>query len=215
MTKRPISRRQILQGGLLSGAGLSLIPVGSAKTQIGATPPQIEGPFYPIVEQSDMDADLTQVGDSNTQALGESVTVTGRVFGDDGRPIENAVVDIWQANAAGRYSHETDPNSAPLDPNFQGWAILTTDDEGYYRFRTVRPGAYPAARGWSRPPHIHFKVSRRGYHEVTTQMYFENEPLNDVDRLLKSLNATEQSKLVARQTGDKGAYNFDIVLAAV
>ena len=127
----------------------------------------------------------------------------------------NAVVDIWQANAAGRYSHEADPNPVPLDPNFQGWAIMTTNDKGRYSFKTVRPGAYPAAKGWDRPPHIHFKVSRRGYHDITTQMYFENEPLNDVDHLLKSLNDAEQSKLIARRNKDSGAFIFDVVLGSV
>jgi len=215
MTKSPLSRRRILRAGLLSGAGLGLMPASSAQTLAGVTPRQIEGPFYPNVDQSDKDADLTRVGDSDMQALGEVVTVTGRVLDDAGEPIPNAVVDIWQANAAGRYAHERDPNAAPLDPNFQGWAIMTTDDTGRYSFKTIRPGAYPAARGWDRPPHIHFKVARRGYHEITTQMYFDGEPLNDVDHLLKSLPKPEQSRLIARQKDEHSAFNFDIVLATV
>ena len=215
MSKTNISRRNVLRVGVATGVGFSMTTAYATETMKSVTPPQTSGPFYPIVAQSDKDADLTLFGNSTTLALGEIITVEGKVLGDDGKPIADAVVDIWQANAAGRYAHETDPNPAPLDANFQGWAILKTDADGRYRFKTVRPGAYPAAKGWDRPPHIHFKVSRRGYHEITTQMYFENEPLNDVDRLLNALTNKEQSTLIAKRDGSSGSFSFDIVLAVV
>jgi len=124
-------------------------------------------------------------------------------------------VDIWQANAAGRYAHERDPNPAPLDPNFQGWAILKTDGEGRYRFKTIKPGAYPVSENWTRPPHIHFKVSRRGYREITTQMYFEDEPLNNVDNLLNELPDDLRPTLIATRESKFEPFQFNIVLAKI
>ncbi len=215
MSEKFLSRRKVLQAGLVSGVSLSVSTACASETPKTVTPRQTSGPFYPIVEQADKDADLTVVGNSPDIALGDIVTVEGGVYGDDGSPIADAVVDIWQANAAGRYAHETDRNQAPLDPNFQGWAILKTDANGRYRFKTVKPGAYPAASGWDRPPHIHFKVSRRGYHEITTQMYFENEPLNDVDLILKALSEPEQISVIATRNEVSGAFSFEIVLRKV
>lgn len=214
MPKKNLSRRSVLQAGLVSSLGLGVSTACASETEKTITPAQTSGPFYPVVEQADKDADLTIFGDSPNVALGDIITVEGRVFDRDGVPIAGAVVDIWQANAAGRYAHERDWNPAPLDPNFQGWAILRTDPDGRYRFKTIKPGAYPAAQGWDRPPHIHFKVSRRGYHEITTQMYFENEPLNDVDHILKSLSEPEQTSVVAA-LNQSGVFEFDVVLAKV
>lgn len=215
MRKSKITRRNVLQASVATSLGLGVSSSCISETIQAPTPRQTSGPFYPIVEQVDKDADLTLFGDNTSPALGEIVIVQGTVLGDDGIPIANAVVDIWQANAAGRYAHEIDPNPAPIDPNFQGWAILKTDADGRYRFKTIRPGAYPAAKGWDRPPHIHFKVSRRGYREITTQMYFENEPLNDVDYILKALTTAEQSAVVAKKNIEGGAYNFNVILAKI
>lgn len=214
MPKKNLSRRRVLQAGLVSSLGLGVSTACASETDKTITPAQTSGPFYPVVDQADKDADLTLFGDSANVALGEIVTVEGRVLDNDGAPIADAIVDIWQANAAGRYAHEIDPNPAPLDPNFQGWAILRTDAHGHYRFKTIKPGAYPAAQGWDRPPHIHFKVSRRGYREITTQMYFENEPLNDVDHILRSLSELEQISVIASRT-ELGVFEFDVVLAKV
>ena len=103
-----------------------------------------------------------------------------------GRPLSGIKVEIWQANARGRYSHTKDTNPAPLDPNFQGYGVQITDSNGRYRFKTIKPGADPTGIGnWSRPPHVHFDVT--GRHEaLVTQMYFPNEPLNAKDQLLQS-----------------------------
>ncbi len=210
MSNDTLSRPRFL--GAAAIAGGAALP-GSALAQPVVTPAQTEGPFYPVVEQADKDADLTRVEGREGVAQGEVVIVEGRVTDAGGSPLADAVVDVWQANAAGRYAHEADPNPAPLDPNFQGWAVLRTDAEGRYRFRTIRPGAYSVTDDWSRPPHIHFKVARRGFREITTQMYFEGDPLNDVDRLLNAVPETQRAALVAAP--QDGVYRFDVVLEAV
>lgn len=208
-----LSRRQFLSGASIAGATFAISAAGEQTLRV--TPPHIEGPFYPVVEQADKDADLTVFGDSGAVAKGEIITVQGHVLDESNTPIADAVVDVWQANAAGRYAHERDPNPAPLDPHFQGWAIIKTDAAGRYKFKTVKPGAYPVADDWTRPPHIHFKVSRRGFREITTQMYFEDEPLNDIDRLLNELPADMQSTLIATRQAEPAAFEFNVVLTKV
>lgn len=215
MTERKVSRRDVLGATAVAGTGIALEAASANPATLDVTPPHTEGPFYPVVDQADKDFDLTRIGDADVVATGEIIMVEGQVLDDAGAPVVNAVVDIWQANAAGRYAHELDPNPAPLDPRFQGWGILKTDDEGRYRFKTIRPGAYPVDDSWTRPPHIHFKVSRRGYREITTQMYFENEPLNDVDQLLNELPQDLQPTLIAKRDNDNSAFHFDVVLAKV
>lgn len=185
------------------------------RAQTKATPAQTHGPFYPNVDQADKDAVLTNVQDREVSAAGEVITVQGKVLDEAGMPIAGATVDIWQANAAGRYAHEADPSTAPLDPNFQGWAIMRTDDEGSFRFKTIKPGAYPVTEEWMRPPHIHFKASRRGFREITTQMYFEAEPLNDIDKLLGEVPKDQQSLLVATRESALEPFAFNLVLAKI
>ena len=209
-----LTRRQLVQGSLGAVALVAGAPLLAAEP----TPSQTEGPFFPKKDQADKDLDMTRVEGRSEAALGEVIEISGQVLDEAGAPIAGALVDVWQANSHGRYDHERDPNPAPLDPNFQGWARLTTDAEGRYRVRTIKPGAYPMGEGWSRPPHIHFKVAKRGFREVTTQMYFAGEPLNDVDRLWSSLSPEERGQLtVAFEAGSAGAPtgNFDLVLAKV
>ena len=117
----------------------------------------------------------------------------GRVFNLKGGPVRNAKVEIWQANAHGRYTHPSDTNPAPLDPNFEGSVVLTTDQEGRYRFKTIRPAGYPAGPNRMRPAHIHFQISGR-QDRLVTQMYFEGDPYNDTDRFL--LTALEQKEML-------------------
>jgi protocatechuate 3,4-dioxygenase beta subunit len=100
-------------------------------------------------------------------------------------------VEIWQTNTHGRYTHPSDTNPAPLDPHFEGFAVQTTDAEGRYRFKTIKPGAYPANPNWMRPPHIHFDVTGMS-NRVITQMYFPGEPLNDKDLLLQEVRANKE-----------------------
>lgn len=215
MTNRNISRRGMLAAGAAVGIGASVAHAGNADDPHRLTPTQTEGPFYPTKMQADRDADLTQVEGQDDAAIGKVVVIEGQITDENGEPIAGAVVDIWQANAAGRYAHELEKNPAPLDPNFQGWAIIAADEKGRYRFKTIEPGAYPARESWMRPPHIHFKVSRRGFHELTTQMYFPNHPLNDVDHLFLQTPLNERNRMVAQESGQAGSLVYNVVLAKV
>ncbi len=217
MSEPVIDRRRFL--GALGLAGASAACAGAGGTpepdpERAPTPPEIEGPFYPVQAQKDRDFDLTRVEGLDGVARGEQVWVGGRVIDQHGAPVEDAVVDLWQANAAGRYRHPEDPSRAPLDEHFQGWAIVRSGADGAFRFKTVVPGAYPAAAGWDRPPHIHFKVSKRGFVELVTQMYFPDQPLNDIDRLLLRKTPAERTAMIARRAepGADGLPLLDYVI---
>jgi protocatechuate 3,4-dioxygenase beta subunit len=159
-------------------------------------------------------------------ARGEVIRVAGRVLDEACAPVEGALVDLWQANANGRYSHPADPNPAPLDPNFQGWGQAVTDAEGRYAFRTIKPAAYPLqfmgsgeadeSAGY-RTPHLHFRVSKRGYTELSTQMYFAGEALNEKDGVLRRVPEAERPRVVIAagkdDRDDTPVYGFDLVVA--
>ena len=161
------------------------------------TEDQVLGPFYPIEKPLDRDADLTRVRGRRGTAQGQVIQLGGRVVDLRGRPLSGIKVEIWQANARGRYAHATDANPAPLDPNFQGYGVQVTDKNGLYRFKTIKPGAYPTGIGdWMRPPHVHFDVTGR-HEELVTQMYFPGDALNAKDQLLQSA-APGQPTLIAK-----------------
>jgi protocatechuate 3,4-dioxygenase beta subunit len=146
--------------------------------------PDMAGPRF---EGAVDDDDLTRRG-----PLGERIIVTGTVLGADGRPVPGALVELWQANAAGRYDHPVDDHPAPLDPNFHGAGRCLTDEAGRYRFVTVKPGAYPWKNhhnAW-RPAHVHFSVFGRTFAErLVTQMYFPADPLFPYDPIFQSVAA--------------------------
>ena len=211
------SRRALLR---LSGMGGILLAAGGA--QVAAqparrTPSQVLGPFYPVVKPRDQDADLTTVAGSSGRAAGVVIEIAGRVINRQGQPVGGARIEIWQANAHGRYAHPSDRNPAPLDPHFEGFAVLKTDAEGRYRFTTIKPGAYPEESGVMRAPHIHFDVLGRT-NRLVTQMYFAGEPLNETDRFLRTVGANGDRLIatVARTAGrpetEPLAGNWDIVL---
>jgi len=210
-----ISRRNVLA----TGAGIAAAVLGGNALggSTGPTPPNPEGPFYPKHNQLDKDTDLTLIQGHTERAQGRVIRISGRVLDEDGAPIEGALVDIWQANAFGRYHHEDDPATAPVDPHFQGWGMVKTDGDGNYAFTTIKPGAYNVESGWDRPPHIHFKVSRRGYHELITQMYFAGEELNQKDRLFLSVDENARQRLVVEFEDRDGTPHgdFPIVLRRV
>ncbi|MEJ2180679.1 MAG: protocatechuate 3,4-dioxygenase [Gammaproteobacteria bacterium] len=213
-----LSRRTILKMGL----GISIVPItgascsnSSQSTKQTWTPRQTEGPFYPVHEQEDKDADLTLIQGNEEPALGEIIHVRGRVLDMNGDAIKNAFIEIWQANAKGRYRHYKDPNKAAIDPNFQGWGEIYTDADGMYRFKTIMPGAYPAGPGWTRPPHIHFKVTKQQYYPLITQMYFPGLDLNKTDRILQNLSEADQDMVISRRQltdDEEPVFIFDIVL---
>lgn len=141
-------------------------------------------------------------GRGETQAIGQLIHLRVRVVDEDGAPVGGTLVEMWQANAAGRYIHPNDDDHAPVDPNFYGAARLTTDDTGTFLLRTVKPGAYPVPTkdGWWRPPHVHFSIFGRVWlSRLVTQMYFPGEPLNAQDRILNAVpDAGARERLVAK-----------------
>ena len=168
-----MKRRDLIKNSLITSVGLMALSRTAAANELmckpGLTPRQTEGPFYPVEDQLDTDADLIRLEGSSLFALGEVIIVKGQVTDQNCNPVKGALVEIWQACASGKYNHPSDPNTAPIDPNFQYWGKSVTDDQGRYKFRTILPGAYPADTDWMRPPHIHFKISRVGYKELITQ----------------------------------------------
>jgi protocatechuate 3,4-dioxygenase beta subunit len=180
------------------------------------------GPVFGEDVVRESDSDLTRQFDG--EPLGERVVVTGRLTDTDGRPIRSTLVEVWQANAAGRYAHAVDQHDAPLDPNFQGAGRALTDDEGRYRFVTIKPGAYPWGNhenAW-RPAHIHFSLFGRAFTDrLITQMYFPGDPLFDYDPIFQSVrDPRDRERLVASFDLDTTVpvwalgYRFDIVVGA-
>ncbi|MCL1633241.1 protocatechuate 3,4-dioxygenase [Luteimonas sp. SX5] len=192
-----IERRRLL-GTAATLGGLAVFghaaPLLAQK--IRRTPAQILGPFYPLVKPLDQDADLTMIKGRPGRAAGQAIHVMGRVTDAQGRALPGVRIEIWQANAHGRYTHPSDNNPAPLDPHFEGYAVLRTDAEGRYRFKTIKPGAYPADAGVMRPPHIHFDIAGR-VNRTVTQLYFAGEPLNDDDALLRTVGANRERLIVS------------------
>jgi protocatechuate 3,4-dioxygenase beta subunit len=167
-----------------------------------------------------VDHDLTR--QHGGEPLGERIIVTGRILDSDGRPVRNALVEVWQTNAAGRYAHAKDQHPAPLDPNFTGAGRCLTDADGRYRFVTIKPGAYPwknHPNAW-RPAHIHFSVFGTAFTQrLVTQMYFPGDPLMAHDPILQSIPSREgRERLVAAFDLDITqpelalGYRWDIVL---
>ncbi|MEM9255247.1 MAG: protocatechuate 3,4-dioxygenase [Pseudomonadota bacterium] len=200
-----------LAAGAVSRAGTLAQP---------STPAQVEGPFYPLDSESERDTDLTLIEGHAAPATGEQILVRGIIRNTQGGALPNATVELWQANSAGRYKHPADPNPAPLDAHFQGGGIMTTSAEGSYGFKTVKPGPYPlgpmGASGW-RCRHIHFKIACPGYRALTTQMYFEGDPLIAQDLVIAGAPRDTRHLLIAKAETDASGlplYRFDIILAS-
>ena len=183
---------------------------------------RLDGPVFGESALEPLDNDLTRQHDG--EPLGERIVVHGRVLDAEGRPIRGALVEVWQANAAGRYRHEVDQHPAPLDPNFSGAGRCLTDDEGRYSFTTIKPGAYPWRNhdnAW-RPAHIHFSLFGRLFTErLVTQMYFPGDPLFVYDPILNAVrDATARELLIARFDPERTepewalAFEWDVVMRA-
>lgn len=182
---------------------------------------QLRAPVYGHDAIGALDHDLTRNAARNGAPLGERIVVTGRVVDGRGRPVRNTLVEIWQANAAGRYVHKVDQHDAPLDPNFLGAGRTLTDSEGRYKFYTVKPGAYPWGNhpnAW-RPNHIHFSLFGEYFaSRLVTQMYFPGDPLLALDPIFQGTPERARDRLISQFTLDVTepdfalGYVFDIVL---
>ena len=190
-----------------------LIPIAQSLTEL-------TGPAYGHEPVGELDHDLTRQHED--EPLGERMILHGRVLDGDGRPVRNSLVEIWQANAAGRYKHAVDIHPAPLDPNFSGAGRTLTDDEGRYKFITVKPGAYPwrnHENAW-RAQHIHISLFGDAFAtRLVTQMYFPGDPLFYQDPIFNSVrDERDRERMICRFDLDETVpewalgYEFDIVL---
>lgn len=177
------------------------------------TATQTAGPFFHFGLARPEWADLTNGG----KAQGEKITLEGLVTDGDGAPVPDAIVEIWQANAAGRYAHPEDKQDKPLDPNFRGFGRAFTDQQGLYRFTTVKPGAVPGRGNALQAPHIAMSLAARGLlHHLFTRVYFPGEALNKTDPVLGAIDDSAAQKTLVAAAKDKtngaAVFRFDIVL---
>ena len=208
MSNAYLTTRRAFAGGLV---GAALVAGSRALGQPGPspTPESAMGPFYPVGHPAEDDADMVRLRGRSGRAQGQVIQVSGRLLDRHGNPIRNGRIDIWQANAAGRYAHPQDVSTAALDPNFQGFARLRTGANGEWRITTVRPAGYNSPIG-HRPPHIHFDAEGRS-HRLVAQMYFpEDAAGNAADTLYRGLGADGPRSVAALDGTDR--YRWDIVL---
>ena len=184
---------------------------------------EMTGPVFGQSMLGPLDADLTvNFATGGASAIGERIIVHGRVLDENAKAVPGALIEVWQANAGGRYRHKRDGYLAPLDPNFGGCGRCITDDNGHYHFRTIKPGPYPWPNGindW-RPAHIHFSLFGSGLAQrLITQMYFEGDPLIALCPIVRTLSdpaavtaLTAALDMANTVPFDARAYRFDIVL---
>lgn len=194
----------------------SMIPLAQSLSEL-------TGPRFGTGDIGSLDNDLTTNSVQDGVPLGERIIVAGRLLDDGGKPIPNALIEVWQANAAGRYAHKVDQHDAPLDPNFHGAGRVLTDANGRYQFTTIRPGAYPWRNhhnAW-RPAHIHFSVFGVNFMQrLITQMYFPNDPLLPLDPIYNAVpDAAARKSLISIYDHDNVTspewalgFRFDIVV---
>ncbi len=200
-------RRQLM----LALAGVIATPAVVANNLL-PTPRQSAGPFYPVNLPLDDDNDLTRISGNDGQAAGEISDLSGRIVDINGRPLKNMRIEIWQCDINGRYRHPRENAPRPIDPNFQGHGHNYTNDQGQYRFRTIRPVEYPG-----RTPHIHVAVFPQGERPFVTQLYVKDEPRNASDFLFQRIAeerrhlVVAEFKPVAQAPATKQA-EFDIIL---
>ena len=192
----------------------------SERIQMPLGPTELTAPVFGETRLGGIDNDLTRQHDG--EPLGERIIVHGRVIEEDGRPVPDTLVEIWQCNAAGRYRHQGDQHPAPLDPNFTGLGRTITDADGGFRFVTIKPGAYPWGNhhnAW-RPAHIHFSLLGRAFTQrLVTQMYFPGDPLFFQDPIFNSVRDEKARQLMIASFDLEHtkpewalAYKWDIVL---
>ena len=207
-----IQRRSFLRGFTATAAGL-WVPGAYAEALL-QTPRQTEGPFYPVDLPLDTDNDLVVINDALTPALGQITHLSGRILDSAGKPIRNALVEIWQVDQKGVYLHKGSDRHNARDTNFQGFGRFMTGTTGEYYFRTIKPVSYPG-----RTPHIHFAVKIKGRKKWTTQCYIKGEKQNARDGLLQNIkDAKQRASVIVDFTPVKGskvnelAARFDIIM---
>jgi protocatechuate 3,4-dioxygenase alpha subunit len=173
-----------------------------------ATSSQTVGPFFVIGC-----AWLDQAGLASPEASGERVTIEGRVLDGDGSPVPDALIEIWQANAHGKYAHPDDTQSKPLEARFQGFGRIPTDDEGKFRFATVKPGPVPGPDGKQQAPHLAVSVFARGLlRRLVTRIYFADDGANAADFILNLVPPDRRETLIAKKTAAAGALEWNVIL---
>ena len=214
-TSHPPALTPAYKTSVLRSPRLALISLQNSLSEVTA-------PVFRADELGPLDHDMILNAAKDGLPIGERIVVHGQVHDQLGRPVKNALVEVWQCNASGRYRHKKDQYIGALDPNFGGCARMLTDADGHYFFRTIRPGPYPwrnRVNDW-RPAHIHYAVSGNGWvQRLVTQMYFEGDPLIASCPILRTVPSEEQIRgLIALQDPsafvqlDSRAYRFDIVL---
>ena len=188
MSKINTKRRSLLTAAAL----LPLAPVANA---LAPTPSAMEGPFYPTSSMrfDDVDNDLVKIEGAVKAAGGEVIQLNGKLVDSDGDALANAIVEIWQCDATGRYLHTADRRSEPRDAGFQGFGRARTDSEGRFTFRTIKPVPYPG-----RTPHIHVKVIDQGFELLTSQLYLAGHPGNSRDFLFNRMSREQQQQVSMR-----------------
>ena len=209
---KELTRRNLLKTGIAAVgtvAATTMMGKAMAETCGVLTPSQTPGPFYP-----DQDNDLTHIVGRTETAAGQRIYLVGRMEDQNCNPVNDAVVEIWQTNAHGRYHHDRDSaNSAPLDKNFQYFGLDRTNNQGHFRFKSVMPRPYPASANWMRPAHIHVKVHKVGViAELTTQLYFKGDRFIAGDRIVQSLSKAEQDNVIIDFKRDASLPEADALL---
>jgi len=173
------------------------------------TPSQTVGPFLHIGLDWLLTDDLVAPG-----VGGEKIVVEGRIVDADGKPVGDALVEIWQANAHGRYAHPDDKQDKPLEPGFRGFGRVATDDDGRFRFKSIKPGRVPAPGGGLQAPHLNVMIFMRGMlKQLLTRLYFPGDPANAEDPVLSSVPAPRRETLIASPAGDRaGALRWNVIL---
>jgi protocatechuate 3,4-dioxygenase, beta subunit len=201
--------RRAFAGSAIVAVGLLAAGRAHAATELPPTPDQDLGPFYPVQRLAEADADLTWIKGHKKRAEGKVIQVTGRVLDRHGNPVSGAKLELWQCNTHGRYAHPADIATAPLDPDFQGFAAIRTDKQGQWRITTIKPSAYDSPIG-RRTPHIHFDISGKS-HRMVTQMYFSDDDATNTRDMLYRQMGGDAGRTVA-QLGETDRYSWDIVL---
>ncbi len=201
-----LDRRRLLGG--LAALGLAT-PAGAAGPLV-PTPAQTEGPFYPVTIPADHDFDLVRVQGAAARAMGTVLHLAGRVLDRHGRPLPEALVEIWQCDARGVYRHPRAPGQELADPGFQGFGRSLAAGEAGFRFRTIRPVPYPG-----RTPHIHVAVLVPGTGRLVSQLYLAGEPLNERDALFRSIRDPSARERVLLRLADGGTIEPEALAARV